>query len=166
MDTVASQISSILFVYLTFFFQTQFKENIEAPRHWPLWREFTSDLWIPCTKAHLHGKCFHLMTSSCWRSLCSRWDPPRKLQQFCVVSHRLVRLWPIEVSRWAIPRLYPIFMLWPLRHSNQRERENLPALLNGTKTINYNKYVPLFGVNSFDINLENLERKSCTTRQL
>ena len=106
------------------------------------------------------------MTSSCWRSLCSRWDPPRRLQQFCVVSHRLVRLWPIEVSRWAIPRLYPIFILWPLRHSNQRERENLLALLNGTKTINYNKYVPLFGVNSFDINLEHLEQKSCTTRQL
>ena len=25
----------------------QIKENIKAPRHWPLWGEFTSDRWIP-----------------------------------------------------------------------------------------------------------------------
>ena len=40
--------------------------NIKAPRHWPLWGEFTGDLWIPHTKGQLHGKCFHLMTSSCF----------------------------------------------------------------------------------------------------
>ena len=32
-------------------FQAQIKENIKAPRHWPLWREFTGDRWIPDTKA-------------------------------------------------------------------------------------------------------------------
>ena len=26
------------------------KKNIKAPRHWPLWGEFTSDLWIPHRK--------------------------------------------------------------------------------------------------------------------
>ena len=45
-------------------FKAQIKENIKAPRHWPLWREFTIDRWIPHTKGQLHGKCFHLMTSS------------------------------------------------------------------------------------------------------
>ena len=29
------------------FMQAQIKENIKAPRHWPLWGEFTSDRWIP-----------------------------------------------------------------------------------------------------------------------
>ena len=33
------------------FIQTQVKENIKAPRHWPLWGEFTVvDRWIPRTK--------------------------------------------------------------------------------------------------------------------
>ena len=40
------------------------KENIKAPRHWPLCGEFTGDRWIPRTNGQLRGKCFHLMTSS------------------------------------------------------------------------------------------------------
>ena len=41
-----------------------FKENIKAPRHWPLCGEITGDRWIPCTNGQLRGKCFHLMKSS------------------------------------------------------------------------------------------------------
>ena len=33
------------------FIQVQIKENIKAPRHWPLWGEFTGDRWIPLTKS-------------------------------------------------------------------------------------------------------------------
>ena len=54
----ASQLCTQLFV------QAEIKENIKAPRHWPLWEEFTSDRWIPRTKGQQRGKCFHLMTSS------------------------------------------------------------------------------------------------------
>ena len=43
----------------------QIKENIKAPRHWPLGGEFTGDRWIPRTNGQWRGKCFHLMTSSC-----------------------------------------------------------------------------------------------------
>ena len=32
------------------FIQAQFKENIKAVHHWPLWGEFTGDRWIPRTK--------------------------------------------------------------------------------------------------------------------
>ena len=46
------------------FIQTQNKENIKAPRHWPLCGEFTGYRWIPRTNGQLRGKCFHLMTSS------------------------------------------------------------------------------------------------------
>ena len=31
-------------------FKVQIKENIKAPRHWPLCGEFTGDWWIPSTK--------------------------------------------------------------------------------------------------------------------
>ena len=46
------------------FIQTQIKEYIKAPRHWPLCGEFTGDRWIARTNGQLRGKCFHLMTSS------------------------------------------------------------------------------------------------------
>ena len=47
------------------FVQAQIKENVKAPRHWPLWGESTGDRWIPLTKGQWHGKYFHSMTSSC-----------------------------------------------------------------------------------------------------
>ena len=47
-------------------FKAQIKENIKIPRHWPLWGEFTVHRWIPRTNGQWRGKCFHLMTSSCW----------------------------------------------------------------------------------------------------
>ena len=46
------------------FIHTQIKENVKAPRYWPLCGEFTGDRWIPRTNGQLRGKCFHLMTSS------------------------------------------------------------------------------------------------------
>ena len=46
-------------------FKAQIKENIKAPRHWPLWGEFTGDRWIPRTNGQLREKCFHFMASSC-----------------------------------------------------------------------------------------------------
>ena len=32
--------------------QAQIKENIKAPRHWPLSGEFTGDFWVPRTKGN------------------------------------------------------------------------------------------------------------------
>ena len=46
-------------------FNAQIKENIKAPRHWPLWGEFAGNRWISRTKGQERGNCFHLMTSSC-----------------------------------------------------------------------------------------------------
>ena len=46
------------------FSQLQIKENIKAPRHWPLGGEFTGHRWIPRTNGQWRGKCFHTMTSS------------------------------------------------------------------------------------------------------
>ena len=49
---------------LTRLFKVQIKENIKAPRHWPVCGEFTGDRWIPRTNGQESGKCFYLMTSS------------------------------------------------------------------------------------------------------
>ena len=40
------------------FVHAQIKENIKAPRYWPLWGESTADRWIPLTKDQLSGKSF------------------------------------------------------------------------------------------------------------
>ena len=58
-------------LYAQPFVQARIKENIKAPRHWPLWSESTGDRWIPHTKGQSRRKCFHLMMSS-WQSL-SNW---------------------------------------------------------------------------------------------
>ena len=42
MGTMASQITNLTIVYSTVF-HALFKENIKAPRHWPLCGEFTGD---------------------------------------------------------------------------------------------------------------------------
>ena len=42
MDAMASQITSLTIVYSTFI-QAEIKENIKAPRHWPLSWEVTGD---------------------------------------------------------------------------------------------------------------------------
>ena len=72
MSALASQITGLT---TQPFMQVQIKENIKAPRHWPLCVEFTGDRWSPRTNGHWRGKCFHLMTSS-W-TVCgwiySRW---------------------------------------------------------------------------------------------
>ena len=57
--------------------QAQIKENIKAPRHWPFWREFTGDRWIPRTKGQLRGKYFH-----CWRHHETAW-----MQATAIHSH-------------------------------------------------------------------------------
>ena len=49
MSAVASQIAGDSMVCSTYF-QAQVKENIKAPRLWPLWGEFTDDRWIHLTK--------------------------------------------------------------------------------------------------------------------
>ena len=50
MGAMASQITSITIVFTQLFIQAQIKEDIKAPRHWPLCMEFTGYLWIPRTK--------------------------------------------------------------------------------------------------------------------
>ena len=53
------------------FIQAQMKENIKAPRHWPLWGKFTGDRWILAKMASNsknisiwwhHHVCGHLAT--------------------------------------------------------------------------------------------------------
>ena len=49
MSAMASQIK-FRYCLLNRLFKAQSKENIKAPRHWPLWGEFTGDRWISHTK--------------------------------------------------------------------------------------------------------------------
>ena len=43
-------VSPALRLFAKPFIQAQIKEDVKVPRHWPLWREFTGDRWIPRTK--------------------------------------------------------------------------------------------------------------------
>ena len=73
------------------FIQAQIKENIKAPRHWPLCGEFRGDRWIPRTNGQLRGKCFHLMTLS--------WIVIRARENWCISLTRYITiLFPIVTS--------------------------------------------------------------------
>ena len=52
MGAMASQIISLT-IFTQPFIQEQIKENIKAPRDWPLCRGFTNDRWIPCTNGQM-----------------------------------------------------------------------------------------------------------------
>ena len=43
MSAIAFQVTGVTIAYLTFG-QAQIQESIKAPRHWPLWGEFTGAL--------------------------------------------------------------------------------------------------------------------------
>ena len=58
MSAMTSQITNLTIVYPTVYSGAD-QENIKAPR-------FTGNRWIPRTKGQQRGKCFHLMTSSCF----------------------------------------------------------------------------------------------------
>ena len=65
------------------FIYAQIKENIKAPRHWPVWKEFTGEWWIPAQRANnaenvsvwwrhhmLHRSCRsiqHYLESTFWQ---------------------------------------------------------------------------------------------------
>ena len=74
MTTIASQITSLTVVYSTVYSdadQRKHQSSASLAFVWGIHR----DRWIPRTKGQLRGKCFHLMTSSCFELLldCSLW---------------------------------------------------------------------------------------------
>ena len=65
MTTIASQITSLTVVYSTVYSdgdQRKHQSSASLAFVWGIHR----DRWIPRTKGQLRGKCFHLMTSSCY----------------------------------------------------------------------------------------------------
>ena len=65
MTTMASQIISLAVVY-SIVYSCADQRTHHSYASLPLVRGIHRDRWIPRTKGQLHGKCFHLMTSS-WR---------------------------------------------------------------------------------------------------
>ena len=50
MSTMAFQITSVSIACWAVYSGGDKKKPIKAPRHWPLWGEFTGHRWIPRTK--------------------------------------------------------------------------------------------------------------------
>ena len=115
MGTIASQITSHTIVYSIVYLQI--KENIKAPRHWPLCREFTGGRWIPRTNGQLCRKCFHLMASS--------WPEPIIK---CVLRHSpqgnyswtssVTCVWRLQFKNYHHISQGPMSLLMKLHYSN------------------------------------------------
>ena len=97
----------------------QIKENIKAPRHWPLCVEFTGDRWIPRTMDQWRGIRFPLMSSSCVD------DRPLMCSNYLTDTHGLlcfillcVKPVPIRAGlseRWWTQLVLKIWRLFPVR---------------------------------------------------
>ena len=68
MTTIASQITSFTIVYSTVYSDTDQRKHQSSASLAFVWG-IHRDRWIPRTKSWLRGKCFHLMTSSCFWSM-------------------------------------------------------------------------------------------------
>ena len=68
MTTMASQITSPAIVYSTVYSDADQRKHQSSASLAFVWGTHR-DRWIPRTKGQLRGKCFHLMTSSCWYGL-------------------------------------------------------------------------------------------------
>ena len=64
MTTIASQITSLTVVFSTVYSDVDQRKHQSSASLAFVWGSHR-DRWIPRTKGQLHGKCFHLMTSSC-----------------------------------------------------------------------------------------------------
>ena len=67
MTTIASQITSLTVVYSTVYSDAD-QRNHQSSASLAFVRGIHRDRWIPRTKGQLRGKCFHLMTSSCYNN--------------------------------------------------------------------------------------------------
>ena len=65
MTTIASQITSLTIAYSTVYSDADQRKHQSSASLAFVWG-FHRDRWIPRTKGQLRGKCFHLMTSSCY----------------------------------------------------------------------------------------------------
>ena len=82
-------------------------KNTKVPYHWTLGGESTSDRWIPLTRGQWHGKCFHLMTSSChanhsWQHVETRHFPNNIFK--CIFLWRAIQPW-ISKKLFTIMRI-------------------------------------------------------------
>ena len=69
------------------FIQALIKENIKAPRHWPLRQEFTSDRWIPLAKMFPFDE--FIMLCVIWRNELLQIRIRYKFAQRCSITYVL-----------------------------------------------------------------------------
>ena len=65
---MASQVTSLTVVYSNFYSDADQRKHQSSASLTFVWG-IHRDRWIPRTKGQLRGKCFHLMTSLCFKSL-------------------------------------------------------------------------------------------------
>ena len=72
MTTMASQITSLTVVYSTVYSDADQRKH-QSSASLAFVRGIHRDRWIPRTKGQLHGKCFHLMTSTWLNTILAIW---------------------------------------------------------------------------------------------
>ena len=103
MTTIASQITSLAFVYSTVYSdadQRKHQSSASLAFVWGIHR----DRWIPRTKGQLRGKCFHLMTSSWKRRISRSWqdDKSRFHVNFWSISRNYHEKYSVNITNFRL----------------------------------------------------------------
>ena len=104
MGTIASQITSLTMVYTTVYSDADQSKH-QSSASLAFVRGIHRDRWIPRTKGQLRGKCFHLMTSSCYRIFSIFWGRVYASKYSAQVGHEtrktLEQLDVVCLARWC-----------------------------------------------------------------
>ena len=133
MTTIASQITSLMVVYSTVYSDAKQRKHQSSASLAFVWG-IHRDRWIPRTKGQLRGKCFHLMTSSCWANVDSD-----RCRHMAALSHN--DLTPLYMARMM--ELIQIATLNMFEKSMALQLHNLGLLFDRLNIMPPDRYKPL-----------------------
>ena len=111
MGAMASKITSLTMVYSTVYSGADQRKH-QSSASLAFVREFTGDRWIPRSNGQWRGKCFHVMTSSCyytWWYFDGLWNRQSRWWMININRHRTavhIKIYPIEYAHvFVVPWL-------------------------------------------------------------
>ena len=120
MGAIVSQVTSLTIVYSTVYSDENQRKH-QSSASLAFVREFTGDMWIPCTNGQLRGKCFHLSIGPSVTNFSEIWmeirnfsfakmrlkTSPAKWQPFCPGK------W---VKKWNLMNMFRCtYLTWPIQ---------------------------------------------------
>ena len=103
MTTMASQITSLIVIYSTVYSDADHRKHQSSASLAFVWG-IHRDRGIPRTRGQLRGKCFHLMTLSCFKcqwtsSILPQMKGPKQYDIYLIIVLQMSKLWNTYIGK-------------------------------------------------------------------